>query len=150
MKKGINTFAKNREQVSLIINIYETNCIVTNKYNVPFKITSYRKLIQQVNEFVYLSHNLSSLNESSVSVRQWIDIGWTALEKNSFLNSCRIPHKPRFKTRILPILLYSLDYVKWTITLVKLVETFQKLRHLIDDQFLTTISNKDTDPSGHN
>ena len=129
MQKFINTLAKNAEEVGLFINLSKTKCMTTNKDNIPLNITIYGKQIAQVTEFVYLGHKLSSSNNGIAPVQHRIGLGWAAFENNKhILTSTRVPYKIKTKvynTYILPVLLYGLDCVNWTTTLLKRVETFQ-------------------------
>ena len=129
MQKYVNILAENAEEVGLYINISKTKCMTTNKSNDPFNIKIYGSPVQQVTEFIYLGHKLSSNNNDLTAVQHRIGLGWAAFEKNkSILTSPRVPYRIKAKTYntyILPALLYGLDCVNWKVTTLNKIETFQ-------------------------
>jgi hypothetical protein len=129
IQKYVNKFTENAEDVGLHINIPKTKCMTTKKSDEPFNITIYGKPLEQVTEFIYLGHKLSSNNNDLIAVQHRIGLGWAAFEKNkTILTSPRVPYHIKAKTYntyILPVLLYGLDCVNYKVTTLNKLETFQ-------------------------
>ena len=129
IQKFIDILSKNAEEVGLFINVSKTKCMSTHKNKQPLNLTVYGKQVKQVTEFIYLGHKLSSTNNGSAAVLHRIGLGWAAFEKNKeILTSNRVSYQTKtkiYKTYILPVVLYGLDCINWTTTLLNKIETFQ-------------------------
>jgi len=69
-------------------------CLTTDKTNKVRDIYINEKQIEQVREFVYLGHKLTSDNNGQTAVQHRIGLGWAAFEKNKLsLTSKRLPIK---------------------------------------------------------
>ena len=118
--------------------------MTTNKNKKPLNLRVYGKPMKQVTEFIYLGHKLSSTNDGSVAVQNRIGLGWAAFVENKhILTSNRVPYQTKAKiynTYILPVL-YGLDCVNWTKTLLNKIETFQNhiMRFILEITCLTRI-----------
>ena len=131
-EKELQTFldclVKYSSEVGLFINISKTKCPTTDK-NTNLHLTINGKPIKQVNEFVYLCHTLSATNDGTAAVKHRIGLGWAAFEKNKILlTSKRVPYRIKasvYTTYVLPVVLYRLECVNWTIKLYHKIETFQ-------------------------
>ena len=102
---------------------------MTTDKNTNLHLTINSKPIKKVNEFVYLGHKLSATNDGTATVKHRIGQGWAAFEKNKvLLTSKRVPYHIKasvYKTYVLPVVLYGLECVNWTIKLQHKIETFQ-------------------------
>ena len=129
LQQFLDCVVKHSADVGLFINVSKTKCMATDKKSPTLNITIYGKPIKQVSEFIYLGHKLSSTNNGTVAVKHRIGLGWAAFEKNkTLLVSKRIPYhikKKIYNTYVLPVVLYGLECVNWTIKLFGIVETFQ-------------------------
>ena len=80
-------------------------------------------------EFIYLDHTLSSTNNCAAAVQHRIGFGWETFQKHKhILTSDHVPYHIKnkvYNTYILPVVLYGLDCVNWTNTLLSKIETFQ-------------------------
>ena len=61
----------------------------TNKNKQPINLTVYGKSIEQVTEFIYLGHKLSSTNNGAVAVQHRIGLGWAAFQKHNIYFASR-------------------------------------------------------------
>ncbi len=106
----------------------KTECITTDP-NTDLVLNINGKRIRQVNEFVYLGHELSSTNDDTPAVKHRIGLGWAAFEKNkTLLKSKRTPYHVKanvYNTYVLSVVLYGLECLNWTTKLLQKVETFQ-------------------------
>ena len=129
LQKYLHALARHSAEVGLFVNVSKTKCMSTDKNNQPLNLTIYDKTIEQVSEFVYLGHKLSSTNDGSVAVSHRIGLGWAAFEKNKeLLTSKRVPLHIKSKiynTYVLPVVLYGLESVNWTSNMSSKIETFQ-------------------------
>ena len=125
----VNELAKNASDIGLEINLSKTECMSTNKEQLPLNITIYNKPIKQVTEFIYLGHKLTSSNNHEATLKHRIGLGWAAFQKNStVLKSKRVPISVKVKTYliyVLPVVLYGLDCITWTDVLSNHIEVFQ-------------------------
>jgi len=97
---------------------YQKECVDVD-VNLQFIING--KHIKQVNEFIYLGHKLYSSNNGTAVVKHRIGLGWDIISK-------RVPYHIKakiYKTYILPVVLYGLECVNWTVKLYNKVEIFQ-------------------------
>ena len=124
----LDCLVKYSAEVGLFINVSKTECMTTNK-NKDLYLTINGKQIKQVNQFAYLGHKLSATNDGTPAVKHRIGLGWAAFEKNKILlTSTRVPYHIKakvYKTYILPVVLYGLECVNWTVKLEQQIETFQ-------------------------
>ena len=127
IQQYIDTLTQNAKEVGLFINVKKTKCMSTNKNKQPINLTVYGKPIEQVTEFIYLGHKLSYTNNGAVQHR--IGLGWAAFQKHKhILTSDHVPYRIKnkvYNTYILPVVLYWLDCVNWTNTLLSKIETLQ-------------------------
>ena len=129
LQKFIDALSKHAKNVGLSINISKTKCMTTDKIDKKLSLTIYDQPIDQVTQFVYLGHKLSSINDNSIAVEHRLALGWSAFSKHKdLLTSSRIPYHIKAKiynTYILPVVLYGLDCVVWNQTLLNKIEVFQ-------------------------
>ena len=129
LQSFINTLNSYANEVGLFINTKKTKCMTTNQSITPLQITINGQKIEQVKEFIYLGHKVSSVNDGSAAVQHRIGLGWAAFQKNKkILTSKRVPYHIKaktYKTYILPVVLYGLECVNWTASLCNKIETFQ-------------------------
>ena len=87
------------------------------------------KLIEQVSEFTYLGHKLSSKKDGMIAVNQRIGFGWAAFKNNKIaLTSKQIPYQIKssiYNTYVLPVVAYGLECVNWTPAALQKLEVFQ-------------------------
>ena len=129
LQEYVNILARHAEEVGLYINVSKTNCMSTAKVNKTLNITVYNKPVKQVDNFIYLGHKISSVNDNNIPVQHRIGLGWAAFGKHKhLLTSSRIPYHIKrkiYNTYILPVVLYGLDCITWNNTLSKKIESFQ-------------------------
>ena len=115
LQNFINRLAMNASEVGLEFNLDKTVCMTTDKDQPNLAITIYGKPIQQVTDFVYLGHKLSSKNNQELAIDHRIALAWAAFSKKEhILKSERIPINVKsriYNTYIIPVLLYGLDCV---------------------------------------
>ena len=129
LQSFVDSLAKNAAETGLSINVSKTKCMTTDKSNPDLNIKINGKLIEQVSEFTYLGHKLSSKNIGMIAVNQRIGLGWAAFKSNKIaLTSKRIPYRLKsiiYKTYVLPVVLYGLECVNWTTAALQKMEVFQ-------------------------
>ena len=103
--------------------------MTTGKSNKTLNLIIYGKQIEQVSEFVYLGHKISSTNNGLVALQHRIGLGWAAFEKNkNLLTTNRIPIALKSKilnTYVMPIVLYGLECINWNSKSLAKISTFQ-------------------------
>ena len=103
--------------------------MTTDKLNSTLHLTIYGKAIEEVSEFTYLGHKLSSKNDSMIPLQYRIGLGWAAFHKNkTILTSKRVSNGLKSKilnTYIMPVVLYGLECLNWTTATLKKLTTFQ-------------------------
>ena len=129
LQQFVNELAKNAREIGLEINLGKTECMSTDKAQLPLNMTIYGQPIKQVTEFIYLGHKLTSSNDHEAALKHRIGLGWAAFQKNStLLKSKRVPFSVKAKVYliyVLPVVLYGLDCLTWTTKLSERVEVFQ-------------------------
>lgn len=153
LQEFLNNLSKTAANFGLQINVAKTKCMTTDKTNNILNLSVYGKQIEQVSEFVYLGHKLSSINDGYTAVQYRIGLGWAAFEKNKkILTSSRLPIRLKAKilnTYVLPVVLYGLECVNWKSTTMEKITTFQNhmmrfitnktlLDHVKIEELLTT------------
>ena len=117
--------------------------MTTDKSNPDLNIEINGKLIEQVSEFTYLGHKLSSKNDGMIAVNQSIGLGWAAFKNNKIaLTSKRIPYQIKssiYNTYVLPVVIYGLECVNWTPAALQKLEVFQN--HIM--RFMTNTKLRD-------
>ena len=77
------------------------------------------------------------INDEMIAVKQRIGFGWPAYKNNKIaLNSKRIPYEIKssiYNTYVLPVVVYGLVCVNWTLAALQKLEVFQN--HVM--QFMT-------------
>jgi len=153
LQQFVNELAKNAREIGLEINLGKTECMSTDKAQIPLNMTIYNQPIKQVTEFIYLGHKLTSSNDHEAALKHRIGLGWAAFQKNStVLKSKRVPLSIKAKVYlvyVLPVVLYGLDCITWTKKLSESVEVFQNHimrfmtgHRLIDRIRITTLREK--------
>ena len=154
----VNELAKNAKEIGLEINLGKTECMSTDKKQIPLDITIYDQPIKQVTEFIYLGHKLTSSSNHEATLKHRIGLGWAAFQKNSTaLKSKRVPISVKVKVYlvyVLPVVLYGLDCITWTKALSDRIEVFQNHvmrfitgHRLVDKIKISTLRNKTSLPS---
>ena len=144
----LDCLVKYSSEVGLFINVSKTECMTTAK-DTTLNLTIDGKPIKQVYEFVYLGHKIAANNNGAAAVKYRIGLGWASFEKHKpLLNSRRIPYHIKTKiynTYILPVVLYGLECVNWTVKLQKSLETFQNhiMRFITNHKLTDHIKIKD-------
>ena len=125
----VNELSKNAKEIGLEINLGKTECMSTDKKQLPLNITIYGQPIKQVTEFIYLGHKLTSSSNHEATLKHRIGLGWAAFQKNStVLKSRRVPLSVKVRVYliyVLPVVLYGLDCLTWTKKLSDRIEVFQ-------------------------
>lgn len=81
LQRFLDLLAKYAAKVGLV-NVLITKCMTTNKVKSTLHLTIYsEKPIQQVSEYIYLGHKLSSKNDSMAGLQYRIGLGCAALSK---------------------------------------------------------------------
>ncbi len=146
LQEYLDALSHHSSLVGLHINVGKTKCMSIDKEPLrDLRLKIYGKEIETVSEFVYLGHKLSRTNDGNVAVQHRIGLGWAAFQSNKFLlTSKRIPPKVKariYNTYILPVVLYGLDCVNWTVSLCDKIEVFQNhmMRIMLDKKVIDRI-----------
>ena len=88
----LSCLSKNAKEIGLEVNIKKTKSLTTDKLQpeLNFRIDGIK--LEQVTEFIYLGHKISSSNNHEVAVKHRIGLGWAAFGKHEqLIKSKRIP-----------------------------------------------------------
>ena len=125
----INKLAENAKEVGLTINLSKTVCMTTDKPKPLLNVTIYNKPIKQVTEFIYLGHKLSASYDHLPAVNHRIGLRWAAISKHAHvLKSRMVPLSIKtkmYEIYIRPVVMYGLDCIPWTQSLINKREMFQ-------------------------
>ena len=153
LQSFIDALSDNAKEIGLEINLTKTNSMSTDKIQKPMNIKIYGKTLEQVTEFIYLGHKLSSSGDQKIALKHRIGLGWAAFENNKvILKSKRVPIAIKVRTYllyVLPVVLYGLDCITWNQKLSQSIEVFQNHvmrlitgHRLIDKTRITTLRSK--------
>ena len=122
--------------------------MTTDSHN-KLNLTINGNFIEQVNKFLYLRHKISSTNNGLTAVKHRKGLGWAVFKKNKqLLTSRRIPFHIKahlYNIYILPVVLYGLECMNWTSSLLRRMETFQNhvMRFMTGNRLTDRVSSKE-------
>ena len=128
LQEYIRILETNAAEVGLMINIEKTKSFTTEK-DKQINMSLQNQTLEQVENFIYLGHNISCRGDHAPALDHRISLGWRAVNKNKILlTSKRIPLNIKtkiYKTYVSPVITYGLEAIAWTEALENKLEIFQ-------------------------